>query len=128
LGFIGKNNFLISPTTGIRNFIGVLILNIELPDDCENENISNEYSCGKCTKCLDACPTGALQAPFLLNANKCTSYLTIEKGHNKYNRTEGIDYSKEINGWIFGCDECMDACPWNNRNRTSWPEFLSKQF
>ena len=84
LGFIGKNNFLISPKCGIRNFICSLFLNVELPppDAADRrERTQGLPSCGACRRCLDACPTGALEAPFVLNANKCTSYLTIEKRH-----------------------------------------------
>ena len=84
LGFIGKNNFLISPKCGIRNFICSLFLNVELPPPdaaVRRERTQGLPSCGACRRCLDACPTGALEAPFVLNANKCTSYLTIEKRH-----------------------------------------------
>lgn len=168
LGFIGKNNFLISPKFGIRNFICSLFLNVELPPPdaaVRRERTQGLPSCGACRRCLDACPTGALEAPFVLNANKCTSYLTIEKRHiqqqveqqqagqrqieqqqaggleahitenhslrqqRRYNR---MDLLKEgnaipVNGWLFGCDCCMNACPWNSKNISSWPEFLPQE-
>ena len=64
--------------------------------------------CGRCTKCLDACPSGALEAPFHIDARKCISYLTIEyKGS-----LAGID-PKTFNGWMYGCDICQDVCPYN---------------
>lgn len=64
--------------------------------------------CGRCTKCIDACPTGALEAPFKIDARKCISYLTIEyKGS-----LDGHDPSR-FNGWMYGCDTCQDVCPYN---------------
>ena len=167
LGFIGKNNFLISPKCGIRNFICSLFLNVELPPPDAAANAADRRertqglpSCGACRRCLDACPTGALEAPFVLNANKCTSYLTIEKRHiqqqagqrqieqqqaggleahnteshtlrqhRRYNRMELLKEENAIpvNGWLFGCDCCMNACPWNSKNISSWPEFLPQE-
>ena len=168
LGFIGKNNFLISPKCGIRNFICSLFLNVELPPPdaaVRRERTQGLPSCGACRRCLDACPTGALEAPFVLNANKCTSYLTIEKRHiqqqveqqqveqrqieqqhaggleahitdshslrqqRRYNRMELLKEGNAIpvNGWLFGCDCCMNACPWNSKNISSWPEFLPQE-
>ena len=163
LGFIGKNNFLISPKCGIRNFICSLFLNVELPppDAADRrERTQGLPSCGACCRCLDACPTGALEAPFVLNANKCTSYLTIEKRHiqqqveqqqveqrqaggleahitdshslRQHRRYNRMDLLKEenaipVNGWLFGCDCCMNACPWNSKNISSWPEFLPQE-
>ena len=158
LGFIGKNNFLISPKCGIRNFICSLFLNVELPPPdaaVRRERTQGLPSYGACRRCLDACPTGALEAPFVLNANKCTSYLTIEKRHiqqqveqqqaggleahitdshslrqhRRYNRMELLKEGNAIpvNGWLFGCDCCMNACPWNSKNISSWPEFLPQE-
>lgn len=153
LGFIGKNNFLISPKCGIRNFICSLFLNVELPPPdaaVRRERTQGLPSCGACRRCLDACPTGALEAPFVLNANKCTSYLTIEKRHiqqqaggleahitenhslRQHRRYNRMDLLKErnaipVNGWLFGCDCCMNACPWNSKNISSWPEFIPQE-
>ena len=168
LGFIGKNNFLISPKCGIRNFICSLFLNVELPPPdaaVRRERTQGLPSCGACRRCLDACPTGALEAPFVLNANKCTSYLTIEKRHiqqqveqqqagqrqieqqqaggleahitdshslrqhRRYNRMDLLkdENAIPVNGWLFGCDCCMNACPWNSKNISSWPEFLPQE-
>jgi epoxyqueuosine reductase len=104
LGWIGKNTNLISPEHGSFFFIGELILDLELP---ANDKIVRDH-CGKCTRCIDACPTQALVAPYILDARRCISYQTIE------NRGE-ID--QELKGKfenrVFGCDICQDVCPWN---------------
>ena len=104
LGFIGKNTSLIHPKKGSFFFIGHLFLPLELEET--GKTMTNH--CGRCTKCLDACPTGALEAPFHIDARKCISYLTIEyKGS-----LAGID-PKTFKGWMYGCDICQDVCPYN---------------
>ena len=115
LGFIGKNTTLIHPKKGSFFFIGHLFLPIEL--EATGTPLTN--LCGRCTKCIDACPTGALEAPFRIDARKCLSYLTIEyKGS-----LEGYDKSKFKN-WIYGCDICQDVCPYNRFSLpNSEPEF-----
>ena len=144
LGFIGKNTLLIHPPlslTASRSqtpkqgqtagrslrqcggsffFIGHLFLPLEL----EETGKSLPNRCGRCTKCLDACPTGALEAPFRIDARKCLSYLTIEyKGS-----LDGHD-PKAFQGWMYGCDICQDVCPYNRFSLpNSEPEFQpSKQ-
>lgn len=125
LGFIGKNNFLINRKCGIRNFIGVIICNWEADqNNCAPTDLYKKY-CGSCTKCLEACPTGALCAPYTIDARKCTSYLTIED--KEASMPQNIEKSGERGGWIFGCDACMNACPWNSRNKEGWPEFQQKE-
>ena len=115
LGFIGKNTTLIHPKKGSFFFIGHLFLPIELAET--GKTLSNH--CGLCTKCLDACPTGALESPFHIDARKCISYLTIEyKGS-----LVGLDRNS-FNGWMYGCDICQDVCPYN---RFSLPN-LEPQF
>ena len=104
LGFIGKNTTLIHPKKGSFFFIGHLFLPLEL----EETGASLPNRCGRCTKCLDACPTGALEAPFRIDARKCISYLTIEyKGS-----LDGYD-PKTFKGWMYGCDICQNVCPYN---------------
>lgn len=104
LGFIGKNTTLIHPKKGSFFFIGHLFLPLEL--EATGQPLNNR--CGRCTKCIDACPTGALEAPFHIDARKCISYLTIEyKGS-----LEGHD-PKAFQSWMYGCDICQDACPYN---------------
>jgi len=115
LGFIGKNTTLIHPKKGSFFFIGHLFLPIELA--ATGKALSNH--CGRCTKCLEACPTGALESPFHIDARKCISYLTIEyKGS-----LDGLD-PNSFKGWMYGCDICQDVCPYN---RFSLPN-LEPQF
>lgn len=103
LGWIGKNTCLINSKTGSFFFIGELICDLEITPDSPVEE-----RCGTCTRCLDACPTGALTAPWTLDAKKCISYLTIEHRSEVDTELQGL-LSKNI----FGCDICQDVCPWN---------------
>jgi len=103
LGYIGKNTILINKKGGSYFFIGHIILDLEI--EFEAKSVAN--SCGTCTKCIQACPTDALE-PFKLDANKCISYLTIE---NRGDIPE--EFSGKFENYIFGCDICMDVCPWN---------------
>lgn len=104
LGFIGKNTTLIHPKKGSFFFIGHLFLPLELEET--GQPLPNR--CGRCTKCLDACPTGALEAPFHIDARNCISYLTIE-----YKGSLDPYDPKVFNGWMYGCDICQDVCPYN---------------
>ena len=117
LGWIGKNTNLISTEHGSFFFIGELILDLELPVD---EKIVRNH-CGNCTRCLDACPTKALVAPFVLDARKCISYQTIE------NRGEiDPELKGKFENRVFGCDICQDVCPWNLKSEThSEPAFIA---
>ena len=103
LGFIGKHTNLISRRLGNWFFISEILTTAELePDEPERNH------CGKCTSCIDACPTGAITAPFQLDARRCISYLTIElKG------SIPEEFRPAIGNRIYGCDDCLDACPWN---------------
>ncbi|MEI6348213.1 MAG: tRNA epoxyqueuosine(34) reductase QueG [Bacteroidota bacterium] len=104
LGWIGKNSCLIMPKQGSFFFIGVLLLTVELDFD----NPFDKSYCANCTRCIDACPTGAISAPYTINSNRCISYLTIEH-HDDI--PENIDF-KSTNQ-IFGCDICQQVCPHN---------------
>ncbi len=112
LGWIGKNNLLVSPVYGSFVFLSVLLLDAELVYNSAEE----KDRCGNCTKCIDACPNKALEQPYLLNANKCISYHTIE---NK--NTAAVN----LHGYCFGCDYCQLACPWNKQSpahqQAGWP-------
>lgn len=103
LGWVGKNTQLIIPGAGSYFFLGELFLDVELAYDAP---VSSR--CGTCTRCLDACPTHALEAPRTLNAGKCLSYLTIE--HRGEIPSQGAGC---MGNRIYGCDECQRVCPWN---------------
>jgi epoxyqueuosine reductase len=102
LGFIGKNHMLIHPTLGPQIFLAEIITNLRLQTD---EPVTDD--CSGCNKCIDACPTGALQPDGHLNANKCISYLTIE-----YKGEISPDLADKIHDRLFGCDECVLTCPY----------------
>ncbi len=106
LGFTGKNTCLIHPRTGSWIFLGEIIVDLELDYDTPITNIG----CGRCARCLGACPTDAFVAPYVLDARRCISYLTIElKG------SIPRELRKPMGNRIFGCDECQDVCPWPRR-------------
>ena len=104
LGFVGKNTTLIHPKKGSFFFIGHLFLPVALAET--GQELTNR--CGRCTKCLDACPTHALEAPFHIDARKCISYLTIE-----YKGSLADMDPRTFKGWMYGCDICQDVCPYN---------------
>ncbi len=103
LGFIGKHTNLIGRNLGNWFFIGEILTNLVLPADEPERN-----RCGSCTRCLAACPTQAITAPFRLDARRCISYLTIE-----WKGSIPLELRKAMGARIFGCDDCLEACPWN---------------
>lgn len=105
LGWIGKNSNLISTEHGSFFFIGELIIDIELPYD-DPKPITDH--CGRCTKCIDACPTKAIVADRVVDARLCISYQTIEKKGELDHSLKG-----KFENRVFGCDICQDVCPWN---------------
>lgn len=114
LGWIGKNTNLISKKYGSFIFIGELITDIELDYDKPARN-----HCGTCNLCIQACPTKAIVKPYMLNSNKCISYLTIE------NKNEiPVKYKGKLGLCVFGCDICQNVCPWNKKNIPHTGEYL----
>ena len=136
LGWLGKNTNLISKQTGSFFFLAELIIDLDLPQDGPVTD-----HCGQCTACIDACPTQAIIAPYVLDGSKCISHLTIEL------KSEiPSDFSGHMDDWIFGCDVCQDVCPWNrfskphsetrfkpkpellNKDKTQWRELTQEVF
>jgi epoxyqueuosine reductase len=106
LGWVAKNTMLIHPGLGSFTFIGCLLTDLELPVDAPFDF----ERCGSCTRCLEACPTGAFPAAGVLDATLCVSYLTIEA---KSDVPESLRHAVGDN--LFGCDICQDVCPWNEK-------------
>jgi len=107
LGFVGKNTMLISPSMGSYLLLGEILLDAGLPSIGVSPMETTPGTCGSCRRCQDQCPTHAFPAPWILDSNRCISYLTIEhKG--------GIPDALQplMKNWIYGCDECQSICPW----------------
>lgn len=104
LGWIGKNSNLINKNSGSFFFLAELITDLEL----EYDIAPTEDHCGTCTRCIDACPTEAIVAPYVVDGSKCISYLTIELKNEIPPEFKG-----KMDNWMFGCDVCQDVCPWN---------------
>jgi len=118
IGCTGKNSLLIVPGHGSRVFLGELLLDIALePDQPLDWN-----PCDDCTACLDACPTRALTTPGKLDARRCISYLTIE-----LKREFTDEEAAATEGWLYGCDHCLDACPHNADGPAAFPGFVPKE-
>ena len=106
IGWIGKNGNVINRQYGSWIFLGEIVTNLQpIPSDPHAQH------CGTCTRCISACPTGAITQPFVVDANRCIAYHTIE------NRAATLppEIANNLQGWVAGCDICQDVCPWNQR-------------
>ena len=103
LGWIGKNSNLLTQQVGSFYFIAELVVDLDLEYDYATTD-----HCGTCTACIDACPTEAIVAPYVVDGSKCISYFTIELKENI-----PMEMKEKVDDWMFGCDICQDVCPWN---------------
>jgi epoxyqueuosine reductase len=119
LGWLGKNTLLLNSKLGSWFFLGIILTTLDIPPTLAPPELPPPDLCGSCTKCIDACPTGALVEPYLMDSRLCISYLTIElRGSIPENLRESMGRH------VFGCDICQDVCPWNRRAPvTQAPEF-----
>lgn len=108
LGWIGKNSNLLTQKVGSFYFIAELIIDLDLEYDYATTD-----HCGSCTACIDACPTQAIVAPYIVDGSKCISYFTIELKENIPAEMRG-----HFDDWVFGCDTCQDVCPWNRFSKS----------
>lgn len=108
LGWIGKNSNLLTQKVGSFYFIAELIIDLDL----EYDQAVTDH-CGTCTACIDACPTEAIVAPYVVDGSKCISYFTIELKENIPSDMKG-----KFDDWAFGCDTCQDVCPWNRFSKS----------
>lgn len=111
LGAVGKNTNLLHRQWGSYFLLGEILLTLDLAPDTPIADL-----CGKCTRCLEACPTGALPEPYVLDSRKCISYWTIE-----HRGDFPVEAREMVGEWVFGCDICQEVCPWNDKPRSGTP-------
>jgi epoxyqueuosine reductase len=124
IGWIGKNTLVLNQQKGSWFFLGVVLTTLELTPSLGAAEAPPADLCGSCTRCIDACPTDALIAPYEMDARRCISYLTIE-----HRGAIPEEFREAIGNHVYGCDICQDVCPWNRRGQTtSMAEFQPRVF
>jgi epoxyqueuosine reductase len=124
LGWIGKNTLLLNQEIGSFFFLGVILTTLELPPSIAADAMPPPDLCGTCRRCIDACPTEALVEPYVMDARRCISYLTIE-----LRGSIPKEFREPIGRHVFGCDICQDVCPWNRKAPvTPLEEFRPRTF
>lgn len=124
LGWLAKNTCLINQKLGSWLFLGVILTDLDLVPSIADDAKPVRDLCGSCTRCIDACPTDAFAEPYVLDARRCISYLTIE-----LRGAIPVELRQKMGSMLFGCDICQDVCPWNRKSPASvLTEFLPREF
>jgi epoxyqueuosine reductase len=129
IGWTGKNTCLIHQQLGSDGFLAVLLTSLEVSESAGQRASGSAGArleipdrCGNCTRCLEACPTGALVAPYQMDARRCISYLTIE-----HKGPIAEELAEDMGRQVFGCDICQDVCPWNEKSLRKGPIILDAE-
>jgi epoxyqueuosine reductase len=124
LGWVGKNTLLLNQRLGSWIFLGAILTTLQLAPTLEDPVLPPPDLCGSCRRCIDACPTQAFVEPYVMDARRCISYLTIE-----LRSTIPVEFRQAVGNHVFGCDICQDVCPWNRRApETPHDEFEPRSF